>query len=62
MYESWEYHAKWNKSDRKEQEPYDFIHMCNIKQKETNKLIDTDNSMTIMRGEGLGGKEKSKGS
>ena len=34
---SWEYHAKQNKSDRKSQEPHDFIHMWDIKLKTTNE-------------------------
>ena len=29
-------------SHRKGQEPYDFAHMCDMKHKATNKLIDTD--------------------
>lgn len=32
-----EYYAKRNRSDRKGQEPYDFTHMGDIKQKATNK-------------------------
>ena len=48
---SWESHAKKNKSNKKSQEPYDFTHICDIKQKATNKkLIDTDNSMAVTRG------------
>lgn len=42
-------------SDGKIQEPHDFIHMWDIKQKaitnRTNKLIDTDNSVVVIRGE-----------
>lgn len=53
-----EYDAKWNKSDEKGQEPYDFIHMWYIKQKTTNKLIDTENSMVVTRGESGWGKIK----
>lgn len=36
---SGEYHAKQNKSDGKEQEPYDFTHMWYIKQKATSEQI-----------------------
>ena len=36
---SWEYHAKWNKSDRKSQKPYDYTHMWDIKLKATNEQI-----------------------
>ena len=63
MDRSWEYHAKWNKSDRKSQEPYDFIDMWDIKQhikkqeKQTSKqkLIDTDHSMVRTRGKWVEG-------
>ena len=34
MDESWEDHAKPNKSDRKSQDPYNFTHMWDIKLKE----------------------------
>ena len=34
---SWDYHAKWNKSDIKSWEPYDITHMWDIKLKATNK-------------------------
>ena len=27
------YYAKWNKSDRERQIPYDFTYMCNLKHK-----------------------------
>lgn len=33
---SWDYYAKWNKSDEKGQKPYNVTHMLNIKQKVTN--------------------------
>ena len=49
---SWEYHAKWNKSDGKGQ-PNDFTDMWDIKQKATNKrdkLNDTDNTIKVTRG------------
>ena len=42
MDRSWEYHAKWNKSDRKSQEPYDFTLMWDIKLKATNEQIRTE--------------------
>ena len=29
----WRYYAKWNKSERKRQIPYDPFYMCNLKQK-----------------------------
>ena len=32
---SWEYHAKWNKSDGKGEKLYDFSHMWDIKQEAT---------------------------
>ena len=58
-----EYYAKQNKSDGKRQEPYDFIHMWDIKQKATNeqvkqqnKLIDIEDRMVVTKGEqGWGG-------
>ena len=37
MNESWDYHAKQNKSDRKSQETYDFTHLWDTKLKATNK-------------------------
>ena len=37
MYVSGEYHAKWNKSEIKSQEPYDFSYMWDIKLKATSK-------------------------
>ena len=50
-------------SDRKGQEPYDFTHMWDIKQKSTNehsknKLIDTDNNMVVTRREGESGEDE----
>ena len=30
------YYAKWNKSDRKIQTPYDFTHMWNLEKNKTN--------------------------
>ena len=63
---SWVYHAKKSKSDRKNQEPYDFTPMWDIKLKatkeqtrkiNTQKLIDMDDTVAI-RGKGVGsGKE-----
>ena len=54
---SWDCHAKWNKSDRKSWESYDFTYMWDIKLKVTNeqdeqKLIDTDNSLVVTGGKG----------
>ena len=46
----WEYYAKWNKSVRKSQEPYDLTNMWDIKL----KLIDTDNSVAVARGKEWG--------
>ena len=65
---SWEYHAKWNKSDGKKQEPHDFTHMWNVKQKATNeqknKFIDIDNRILVTWREwGVeGGQRVSRGS
>ena len=42
---SWGYHAKWSKSD-KGQEPYDFTHMWDMKQKATIKPKKQTNSQT----------------
>ena len=42
-------------SDGRDQEPYDFSHMWDIKQKATNeqtKLMDTDNSVVVSSREG----------
>ena len=47
----WMYYARWNKSDRERQIPYDFTYMWNLKNT-TNKtkLIDTENRMMVGRG------------
>ena len=56
MERSLEYHVKWNKSDAKSQEPYDFTDMWDVKLKATNKqtrhqkLIDADNSKVVSSG------------
>mgnify|MGYP006951385022 CR=1 FL=1 len=57
MDRSWEYHAKQNKADRRSWETYDFTYIWYIKPKAINKqrLIDTDNSMVLTRGEALWG-------
>ena len=34
---TWEYYAKWNKSDGERQIPYDFTHMWNLKIKPKNE-------------------------
>ena len=56
---SWECHAKWNKLDRKSQEPYDSTYAgCKTESnKWTNKttkqeLIDTKNNMLVTRRKG----------
>ena len=53
------YCAKWNKSDRKRQIPYDFTYMWNLKYKinkwDGNRLIDTENKLMVARREGVGG-------
>ena len=41
MYEPSGYYAKWNKSDRKRQVPYDFTYMWNLRNK-TNKHNKTE--------------------
>lgn len=62
MGESWEYDAKWNNSDGKEQKPHDFTSIWNIKQKATNQQtknpIDTGNNMVATRGERSWGRMK----
>ena len=57
-----EYYAKQNKSDKKNQEPYDFTHMWNIKLKAKNeqtreinkKNSQTHNNMVFTRGRKIG--------
>ena len=68
---SWEYRAKLNKSDRKSQEPYDFILMWDIKWKATNEHTHKTNKQTkthryrqrygVYRKEGGGEAVKCKG-
>ena len=68
MNRSWDYHAKWNKSDRKCWEPYDFTHMQHITLKATNetneqdkqRLMDTDNSSVVTKGKRRGEVDKGK--
>ena len=56
----WGHYAKWNKSDRERQMPYDLVFMWKLKNKtniqRTNqpKLIDTENRLVVARG-GCGG-------
>ena len=47
------HYAKWNKSDRERQIPYDIIYMGNLK---THELIDTEKWLVFARGRewGLG--------
>ena len=62
MDESWEYHAKQNKSNGKSQEPYDFTHIRDGKPKAINEqmVINTDHSMVVTRGK-MCGEEGAKG-
>ena len=50
---AWGYYAKWNKSERETQIPYDFTHMWKI-----NKHIDKENGLVVTGGEGDGGRVK----
>lgn len=57
--ESWEYHAKWNKSDAKGQKPYDFTDTWKIQQKTTSKQRkqtnrDTDAVSRFWKGREVG--------
>ena len=53
---SWEYHARQNMSGVKSQEPCDFTHMWNIKQ----KAIKKTNKKTHIHREQYGGYQKEK--
>ena len=49
-----EHYAKWNKSIRERQLPYDFTHMCNLKnkineQKNWKRFIETENREVVTR-------------
>ena len=58
-------HAKWSKSDRERQTPYDMAYIRNLKKKQTrykwtdlqnrNRLIDLENEFMVTGGEGLWG-------
>ena len=56
------YHAKWSKSLRERQMPYNFTHMWNLKkinqQQTRNILIDTENRLMIAREERVWGAGK----
>ena len=50
------YQAKWNKSDRERQMPYDLTYLCNLKRKtkeqtKWNSLIQTENRLIVAKGE-----------
>ena len=56
MDEPREYYAKWNKSDRERQIPYDLTYMCNLKNKTNeqtkqnrNRLIDKESNLVFAR-------------
>jgi len=52
------YYAKWNKSERKRQIPYDFIYMWYLKNKTNkqtkNRLFNTEKKLVVARGEVAG--------
>ena len=52
----WGYYAKWNKLDRGRQIPYYFTYVWNLKNKiykqNRNRLIDKQNRLTVVRGDG----------
>ena len=61
-----EYNAKWNKSVRERQIPYDFTHMWNLRNKTNeqrekergkprNRLLTIENKLMVTRGEVGGG-------
>ena len=50
-----EYNAKWNKSDRERQMPYDFTHKWNLKKKNKqnrNRLINNREQTDSLKGGG----------
>lgn len=49
MDESIGYYAKWNKSYRERQIPYDFTYMWNLKNR-NKTVIDTENKWVVDRG------------
>ena len=55
------YYAKWNKSDRERQMPYDFTYMWNLKKwykwtylQNRNRLTDIENKLMVTKGETVG--------
>ena len=59
----WVYYAKWSKSEREGQIPYNFTYMCNIKTKQQNpnkwtnqtKWKETFRPRVVGSREGIGG-------
>jgi len=53
-----EYYAKWDKSNRERQIPYDFIYMWYLKNKTNkqtkNRLFNTEKKLVVARGEVAG--------
>ena len=49
------YYAKRNKPDRESQIPDDITSMRNLKNKDRNRVIDTENKLVAARGEICGG-------
>ena len=45
----WRYYAKWNKSERKRQIPYDPFYTCNLKQNIYIRLIYTEKKLVVAR-------------
>ena len=58
---AWEYHARWNKSGRKGQEQYDFVHVCDIKQKTTKGQTKQSHRHSQQYGGYGGGGEEGRG-
>ena len=56
----WGYYAKWKKSDKESQKPYDFTHMPKIKQEQTNRIIQGID-WWLSEGKGVEGGQRSKG-
>ena len=54
------YYAKWNKSDRERQIPYDSTSIQNLKKQNRNRLIDTENKLMVAKWEGGRGMSVSK--
>ena len=56
------YYAKWNKSDRERQIPYDITYMWNLKKwykwtylQSRNRLTDIENKLMVTKGESVWG-------